>query len=74
MSRCIVVIAVRLPWARTNQLQQFLSLLRLLYVFSNSKNLLSAQSYGYRKIRVLLNREGWNLGKYLLERFYRKEG
>jgi putative transposase len=21
--------------------------------------------YGYRKIRVLLNREGWNVGKYL---------
>jgi putative transposase len=22
--------------------------------------------YGYRKIRVLLNREGWNVGKYLV--------
>ena len=24
--------------------------------------------YGYRKIRVLLNREGWNVGKYLVYR------
>ncbi len=24
--------------------------------------------YGYRKIRVLLNREGWKVGKYLVER------
>jgi putative transposase len=23
--------------------------------------------YGYRKIRVLLNREGWKVGKYLAE-------
>jgi putative transposase len=30
--------------------------------------------YGYRKIRVLLNREGWNVGKYLVERIYREEG
>ena len=30
--------------------------------------------YGYRKIRVLLNREGWNVGKYLVERLYREEG
>jgi hypothetical protein len=26
--------------------------------------------YGYRKIRVLLNREGWKVGKYLVERIY----
>src|SRR5580692_1906816 len=30
--------------------------------------------YGYRKVRVLLNREGWNMGKYLVERIYREEG
>jgi putative transposase len=30
--------------------------------------------YGYRKIRVLLNREGWKMGKYLVERIYREEG
>jgi putative transposase len=30
--------------------------------------------YGYRKIRVLLNREGWKVGQYLVERIYRKEG
>ena len=30
--------------------------------------------YGYRKIRVLLNREGWNVGKYLVERIYMEEG
>ena len=30
--------------------------------------------YGYRKIRVLLNREGWEVGKYLVERIYREEG
>ena len=30
--------------------------------------------YGYRKVRVLLNREGWNVGKYLVERLYREEG
>ena len=30
--------------------------------------------YGYRKIHVLLNREGWNVGKYLVERLYREEG
>ena len=30
--------------------------------------------YGYRKIRVLLNREGWRVGKYLVERIYREEG
>lgn len=30
--------------------------------------------YGYRKIRVLLNREGWEAGKYLVERLYREEG
>jgi putative transposase len=29
---------------------------------------------GYRKVRVLLNREGWNVGKYLVERVYREEG
>jgi putative transposase len=29
--------------------------------------------YGYRKIRVLLNREGWKEGKYLVERIYREE-
>ena len=30
--------------------------------------------YGYRKIHVLLNREGWSVGKYLVERLYREEG
>jgi putative transposase len=31
-------------------------------------------AYGYRKIRVLLNREGWNVGKYLVYRLYKEEG
>jgi putative transposase len=30
--------------------------------------------YGYRKIRVLLNREGWGVGKYLVYRLYKEEG
>ena len=30
--------------------------------------------YGYRKIRVLLNREGWNVGKKLVYRLYCEEG
>jgi len=30
--------------------------------------------YGYRKIRVLLNREGWDVGKYLVYRLYTGEG
>ena len=30
--------------------------------------------YGYRKIRVLLNREGWQVGKHLVYRLYREEG
>ena len=30
--------------------------------------------YGYRETRVLLNREGWKVGKYLVERVYREEG
>ena len=30
--------------------------------------------YGYRKIRVLLNREGWKVGKKLVYRIYREEG
>ena len=30
--------------------------------------------YGYRKILVLLRREGWTVGKYLVERIYREEG
>jgi putative transposase len=30
--------------------------------------------YGYRKIRVLLKREGWNVGKKLVYRRYREEG
>ena len=30
--------------------------------------------YGYRKIRVLLNREGWDVGKYLVSRLYTEEG
>ncbi len=29
--------------------------------------------YGYRKIRVLLNREGWDVGKYLVYRLYSEE-
>src|SRR5437764_1135303 len=30
--------------------------------------------YGYRKIRVLLNREGWQVGKKLVYRLYKEEG
>ena len=30
--------------------------------------------YGYRKIRVLLTREGWAVGKQLVYRLYREEG
>jgi putative transposase len=30
--------------------------------------------YGYRKIRVLGNREGWAVGKKLVYRLYREEG
>jgi putative transposase len=30
--------------------------------------------YGYRKILVVLNREGWKVGKYLVERICREEG
>ena len=30
--------------------------------------------YGYRKIRVLLNREGWQVGKSLVCRLYKEEG
>jgi putative transposase len=30
--------------------------------------------YGYRKIHVLLNREGWDVGKYLVYRLYKEEG
>jgi len=30
--------------------------------------------YGYRKIRVLLNREGWGVGKSLMQRLYKEEG
>jgi putative transposase len=30
--------------------------------------------YGYRKIRVLLNREGWAVGKHLVYRLYCEEG
>jgi putative transposase len=30
--------------------------------------------YGYRKIRVLFNREGWAVGKKLVYRLYREEG
>jgi transposase InsO family protein len=30
--------------------------------------------YGYRKIRVLLNREGWEVGKTLVQRLYQEEG
>jgi putative transposase len=30
--------------------------------------------YGYRKIRVLLNREGWGVGKTLVQRLYQEEG
>ncbi len=31
-------------------------------------------AYGHRKIRVLLKREGWNVGKKLVYRLYREEG
>lgn len=30
--------------------------------------------YGYRRIRVLLNREGWKVGRYLVYRLYKEEG
>lgn len=30
--------------------------------------------YGYRKIRVLLNREGWKVGRKRVYRLYREEG
>ncbi len=30
--------------------------------------------YGYRKIRVLLNREGWDVGNYLVHRICKEEG
>jgi hypothetical protein len=30
--------------------------------------------YGYRKIRVLLAREGWEVSRYLAYRLYREEG
>lgn len=30
--------------------------------------------YGYRKIPVLLNREGWKVGKKLMYRLYKEEG
>jgi putative transposase len=30
--------------------------------------------YGYRMIRVLLNREGWKVGKDRVERIWRREG
>ena len=30
--------------------------------------------YGYRKILVLLNREGWEVGKTLVQRLYHEEG
>jgi putative transposase len=30
--------------------------------------------YGYRRIRVLLNREGWMVGRYLVYRLYKEEG
>ena len=30
--------------------------------------------YGYRKIRVLVNREGWEVGKHLVYRLYKEEG
>src|SRR5260370_18762815 len=30
--------------------------------------------YGYRKIRVLLNRASWEVGKYLVYRLYKEEG
>ena len=30
--------------------------------------------YGYRKILAMFRREGWKVGKYLVERLYREEG
>ena len=30
--------------------------------------------YGYRRIRVLLNREGWKVSRHLVYRLYREEG
>lgn len=34
----------------------------------------STLRYGYRKVRALLNREGWDVGKYLVYRLYKEEG
>ena len=34
----------------------------------------TSMRYGYRKIQVLLNREGYRLGKHLMRRLYREEG
>ncbi len=31
------------------------------------------ERYGYRRIQVLLKREGWKLGKHLAYRFYSEE-
>jgi len=56
------------------------------YRYSSHKNLWTALRirireiaqtrvrYGYRKIRVLLNREGWGAGKTLVQRLYQEEG
>lgn len=30
--------------------------------------------YGYRRIQVMLNREGWQAGKNLIWRLYKEEG
>jgi putative transposase len=32
----------------------------------------SRLGYGYRKIRLLLNREGWEVGKHLVYRLYKE--
>jgi hypothetical protein len=49
----------------------------LLPVTSSVDHLKSADPAGgtlYRKIRVLLNREGWKVSRYLAYRLYREEG
>jgi len=34
----------------------------------------TSMRHGYRKIRVVLNREGWKVGKDLMKRIYQEEG
>ena len=47
---------------------------RATYYYRNHRDPRTALRYGYRKIWVLLNREGWAVGKNLVYRLYREEG